>query len=187
MRHHTLHWAAWTLSRLAPRSQREALMGDLAEEYALRASATSAAEAGNWYRRQLWASAVPLLWSTLSRTAWMATLGVALCAYFAVAVVELLVHWTIASSSAAGTAAYDPVGLLITFPMVVLIGYFAARLRRRAAIVLGAIMLLNVTAIMLWSNEAMPHWYRIAYFLVGPTATLLGSAVRSHRASRAHH
>jgi hypothetical protein len=64
---------------------------------------------------------------------------------------------------------------------VVLVGYVAARFQRRAAIVLGAIMLLNVTAMMLWSTETMPHWYRIAYFLVGPAATFLGSALRSLR------
>jgi hypothetical protein len=184
MRDRALHLATWAFSWLAPRSQRAALLGDLAEEYALRASATSASEACKWYLRQLCTSAAPLLWSRLTRTAWIATLGVALCAYIAVGVVEFIVNWAIASSSATDTAAYDPLGLIITFPMVVLIGYFAAQFRRRAAIVLGAIMLLNVTAIMLWSTETMPAWYRIAYFLVGPAATFIGSALRSLRSAR---
>jgi hypothetical protein len=153
-------------------------MGDLAEEYALRAKATSASESGQWYLRQLCASAGPLLWSRLARSTWITTLGVALCAYSAVGIVEVIVHWAIASRSATGTAAYEPLGMIATFPMVVLIGYFAARFRRSAAMVLGAIMLLNVTAMMLWSAEAMPRWYRIAYFVVGPAATLIGAFLR---------
>jgi hypothetical protein len=160
------------------------MMGDLAEEYALRAKATSASEASHWYLRQLCASAGPLLWSRLTRSSWIATFGAALCAYIAVGVVELAVNRVIASPSATGAVAYEPLVLIATFPMVVLIGYFAARWRRRAAMVLAAIMLLNVTAIMLWSNEVMPGWYRIAYFLAGPAATLLGGALRTRQSSR---
>lgn len=51
-------------------------------------------------------------------------------------------------------AVYNPLGLVITFPMVVLIGYFAARFRRRAAIVLGAMMLLAVVVMTAWSRES---------------------------------
>jgi hypothetical protein len=179
-----LHLATRACTWLAPRSQREALTGDLAEEYALRAKATSVSEASQWYLRQLYASAGPLLWSRLTRSTWISTFGVALCAYVAVGVVEFMVNWVLARRSAAGTVAYEPLGLIATFPMVVVIGYFAARLRRSAAMVLGAIMLLNVTAMMLWSAEAMPRWYRIAYFVVGPAATLIGSTMCSRRATR---
>jgi hypothetical protein len=184
MRDHARHVATWALSWLVPRRQRAALLGDLAEEYALRASTASASAACRWYLRQVCASAAPLLWIRLTRTAWIATLGVALCAYLAVGVVELIVNWAITSSSANGAVGYGPLGLIVTFPMVVLIGYFAAGSRRRAPIVLGAIMLLNVTAMMLWSTEAMPGWYRIAYFLAGPAATLIGSTLHSLRAVR---
>ncbi|HTB66309.1 MAG TPA: hypothetical protein VK727_08775 [Steroidobacteraceae bacterium] len=184
MRDYALQVATWTFSWLAPRSQREAVLGDLLEEYALRANAASASAARRWYLRQLCASALPLLWTRLTRSAWISTLGVALCAYLTVGVVELIVNWALASSAAAGTAAYNPLGMFITFPMVVLIGYFAARFRRAAPIVLGAIMLLNVTAMTLWATESLPGWYRIAYFLVGPAALLIGRALNSARPAR---
>lgn len=171
----------WAFSWLAPRSEREALMGDLEEEYALRANAASASAACKWYLRQVCASAAPLLWTRLTRTTWISTLGVALFAYIAVGVVELIVNWALAYSSVTGTVAYNPVGMFVTFPIVVLIGYFAARFRRAAPIVLGAIMLLTVTAMTLWSTERTPAWYTIAYFVVGPAATLIGSALRSRR------
>ena len=54
MRDRALKMATWAFSWLAPRSQREALLGDLLEEYALRANAASASAARKWYLRQLY-------------------------------------------------------------------------------------------------------------------------------------
>ena len=179
-----LQAATWVLSRLVPRSDREALVGDLAEEYTLRAHAASAAAARTWYLRQLCASAAPLLWVRLTRSTWITTLGVALFAYIAVGLVEFMVNWALAGSSATGTAAYRPLGMAINFPMVVLIGYFAAGLRRTAPRVLGALMLLSVSAMTLWGHESLPTWYTIAYFCVGPAAAFIGSALRSLRPAR---
>jgi hypothetical protein len=180
----SLHVATWALSWLAPRDQREALLGDLAEEYALRAKAASSSMAFNWYLRQVCASAPPLLWARLTATAWIATVGVALIAYVAVGVVEVVANWVIAGSSAAPTAAYNPLGMFVTFPMVVLIGYVAAGFRRAAIFVLAAMMLLSVTAMTLWATESMPGWYRIAYFIVGPAASFIGGALRSRQPGR---
>ncbi len=154
-------------------------MGDLMEEHALRASSASSAAALKWCLQQVCASAPPLLWARLRRAAWMATFGVALLAYTAVGVVEFLVNRAIPSSPAAGTVAYTLLSLIIPFPTVVLIAYFAAGFRRRAPIVLGAIMLLMITVMTLTSTETVPAWYRISYFLVGPAAAFIGSALRS--------
>jgi hypothetical protein len=184
MGHRALRVATWFFSWLAPRSQREAVIGDLAEEYVARASTASSSAALKWYLRQLCASAPPLLWIRLTRTTWIATLGVALSGYVAVAVVELIVNWAIANSSTTGAVAYNPLGMFITFPMVVLIGYIAARFRCAAAVTLAAMMLLSVTAMTLWATESVPTWYRIAYFLVGPAAIFIGGAVNSLRPAR---
>ena len=184
IRHRALHVATWAFSWLAPRSQREALLGDLAEEYSLREAAGSSSAAAKWYLRQLCVSAPTLLWARVSHAGWLATTGVALLAYIAVGVIEVIAGRATASSSATGTAPYNPLFMVTTFPPVVLVGYFATRLRPKAAIVLAAMMLLTVTAMTLWSTEIMPPWYRIAYFLVGPAAIFLGSALRSLRAPR---
>jgi hypothetical protein len=178
----TLRVANWVLSRIVPETEREALVGDLAEEYELRASASSSTAALKWYLRQFCASAPPLLWARLTRSAWLSTTGVALLAYIAVGVVELIVNGL--TSSASAGAAYNPLGMLITFPMVVLIVYFAARLRRNAGMVLATLMLVSVTAMTLWSAESVPLWYRVAYFLVGPAAALIGSVLHWYRPAR---
>lgn len=179
MRSRTLLLANWMLARIVPEAEREPLLGDLMEEYELRASASSSSAARKWYLRQFCASAPVLLWGRLSGSAWISTTGVALLAYIAVGVVELIVNWLTASGSA--NATYNPLGMLVTFPVVVLIVYFAARWRRNAGIVLATLMLLNVTAMTLWTTERVPLWYRIAYFFVGPAAALLGSALNRLR------
>ena len=181
MRHRATRAATWFFSWLVPRAEREALLGDLAEEYLLRAGAASAAAASRWYLRQICASVPPLLWARLARSGWLATAGVALLAYIGVGLVELMVNWAIAHLSGTPTGAYNPLGMFITFLPVVLIGYFAAGLRPRAAIVLVAMMLFSVTAMTLWGDERLPTWYRIAYFLVGPAATFIGSGLHSMR------
>lgn len=186
MRHRAAHVAMWLFSRLAPPEQREALLGDLAEEYAMRANAAASSAAARWYLRQICASVAPLLWARLTQSGWLATAGAAFVAYIAVGFVELIVNRAIADVSGTRTAAYNPLGMLVTFPLVVLIGYFAAGFRRRAPIVLAALMLLSVTAMTLWADENLPTWYRIAYFLVGPTATLVGSAWRWRLLSLRH-
>ena len=178
-----LKCALWTLARLMPAVEHEAVLGDLVEEYALRASACSFA-AVRWLLRQVGASVPPLLWIILTRSAWPSTAGVALLAYSAVAAAELLVRWTIAISSAHPTAAYSPLSMAITFPLVVLIGYGAATIRRRAPVVLGALMLAAVTLMTLATTESVPTWYRAAYFVVGPAAVALGSLWHSWRPIR---
>jgi hypothetical protein len=176
-----LHVATWIFSRLVPKDVREPLMGDLAEEYALRVKAVSSSAALKWYLLQICASMPPLLWTRLTRAAWLSTLGVAFLAYFAVGVVQVLIRWAISSSSA---TVYNPLDLIIVFPMVVLIAYFAERLRRGAGIVLGAMMLLAITAMTVWATESLPFGYRVAWFVVGPAAALIGSVLPSRRPGR---
>ena len=100
MHHPALRVATWIFSGLVPKDVREPLMGDLAEEHALRVKAGSSSAALKWYLRQIFASIPPLLWTRLTRAAWLSTLGVALLAYFAVGVVQLTIRWAISSSSA---------------------------------------------------------------------------------------
>lgn len=168
-----LNIATWVLSRLVPEGDREPIIGDLEEEYALRVRADSS-YARVWYLRQICSSIPPVIGVRLARIAWFVTLGVALIAYFAVGLGQLFIAWAIPASSA---PSYSPLGVILTFPLVVLIGYFAELSRRGAAIVLGAMMLFAITAITLFIAENAPLWYHAAYFVVGPVGALVGGAV----------
>jgi hypothetical protein len=112
----------------------------------------------------------------LGRAPWLASLGVALRAYFVLGAAQLIVGWAFPTSY---RPTFDPVGLVILVPVIVLIGYFAERSRRSAAKVLAALMLLAVTALTLFATEEAPLWYRVSYFVVGPLAALVGGALSS--------
>jgi hypothetical protein len=185
MKHHpVLQVVTWIFSWVVPKDQREPLIGDLHEEYALRAKSASSAGALKWFLKQILASLPPLLWARLTRSAWLSTLGVAVLAYFAVAVVDFIVKRVILSWTANGVLPTYVVGLAISFLTVVLIGYLAEQLRRRAAIVLGTMVLLTVIAMNAGMPADSPLWYRVAWLLVGPAAAVIGSVLPSHRRDR---
>jgi len=171
---HALPAATWFFSRLVPKVDREHLIGDLAEEYALRARTHSSSLAAKWYLKQICASIVPVVRIRLARAVWLATLGVALRAYLMLFAAQLTIGWVLPTSYG---PTYDPLGLVIASPVVVLIGYFAERSRRRAATVLAAMMLMAATAVTLFTTENVPFWFRVALFVAGPVAALVGSAL----------
>lgn len=171
---HTLLAATWIFSRLVPEADREQVIGDLAEEYAMRAQTNSSSVALTWYLSQICASTLPVMRIRLARAVWLATLGVALLAYLAVGVVQLIIGWALPTSYG---PTYDPLGLFVVFPVIVLVGCFAERSRRKAAIVLAAMMLLAITALTMLTTENAPLWYYAAYFLVGPVGALVGGAL----------
>jgi hypothetical protein len=181
MRSRKLQVVTWAFSWLVPRSEREAILGDLAEEYSLRVKAVSSGAASEWYLRQIFTSAASLLWARVCQAVWPATLGVALLGYIAVGVAEFVVNLAISHSSVSGSNGYSPAGMVVTFPIVVLIGYWAERFRRKAAIALGAMLLLVVTVMTASSSESLPLWYRIAYFVAGPAAALIGGNLPTGR------
>jgi hypothetical protein len=176
MRNSSRHLATWVLACFVPENERDALIGDLAEEYALRSRTASSSSALKWYLRQVCASVPPLLWAGLRRPMWLATFCLALAAYIAVGVVEFFVHWMISDP-------YNPLSMVITFPLVVLIGYCAARFRRRAPAVLAVMMLAAVTVMTVSTTETAPLWYRITYFFLGPAAVFIGRALHHRRLS----
>jgi hypothetical protein len=169
-----LSLATWILSRLASKDDREPLIGDLEEEYALRVRADASYAPRLWYLRQIYSSIPPVIRTRLSREAWLATLGVALVGYVAVGLGQLAVAWAIPSSS---EPTYNPLGLIVTFPLIVIIGYFAELSRRGAATVLATLMLFAITAITLLIAVSAPIWYHAAYFVVGPVGAIVGGAL----------
>jgi hypothetical protein len=175
-----LRVSTWIFSRLVPKDIRDALIGDLMEEYARRASPTSSSAALQWYLRQICTSILPMLGTRLRRATWLATLGVGLISYFAVAALQPFVRRAISSSFANGYFAAD---LIAIFTTIVIIGFLAERLRRRASIVLGLMLLLTLILMTVSSTSDVSVWYRIAYFVAVPAAALLGSILPSFRRS----
>lgn len=175
--HRSLRAATWILAQLAPQEDRDAIVGDLFEEFALRETTGSTSGAARWCLQQVVASAPRLLWAGFRRGAWASALLVALLGYLGVAVANAVVEWTAMNEP----AAFRPFGMLPLFPVVVLIVYVAARYRRSAAVILGALITLTIATMPF---KGVPVWVRIVVLALGPIATILGCALQSLRRSR---
>ena len=89
MSHHSpAPMATWLLERVLPERDREAILGDLIEEYELRARSTTPWMVSRWYWGQVCRSIPRMVWGSVSRGRWLPTLGVAMGAYIAAGALE---------------------------------------------------------------------------------------------------
>ena len=176
MQHPALRAATRIFSWLVPKEFREPLIGDLTQEYSRRAQTVDSSAALKWYLKEICASIPPLLWTRITRSAWISTLGVAVVAYVAVFMTQMIIFRMIYTSFG---FVPRPIDLTVSFLIVACMGYAAERLRRRAAIVLGAIALLVATTMVVLTPQTSPLWFRIALPLVGPVAAFVGGLLPS--------
>ena len=177
----SLRAAEWIFGWLLSDADRDALIGDLAEEHTLRLRSQSGA--AWWYWNQVTRSLAALLWAAVRRGRWLGALGAAIAAYGLVYVVE----W------AGGTALSGLLGrvplvdwlitLAITLSAMVLGGYLAARMRRGAVAVLALISAASVIRLMLTTGHIVPLRYQLPWLVLCPIAALAGGALwRRHDA-----
>ena len=165
----------WLLNALLPKSDREVMAGDLAEEYSIRVrEAASHASAARWYWGQVCRSTSFTLYVALARGRWIATAGVALGAYVAASALEYMATAAISQLLVPTAGMSNVLSVVIGLSTMLLGGYVAARIRRRAAGALAAIILLAVVLLMLAVPDSTPLWYQIAFLVLGPAASLAG-------------
>jgi len=177
-----LNVATWILSRFVPVGAREALIGDLTEEYARLAKAGVPDAPLGWYLRHIGGSVPPLLWAGLATATWLKTLGVALAAYTLLTFpLQWFVQWAVRSLPA---KIDGPVELVVLLPTVLLIGYLAERIRRRTLIVLGTLFLLTFAAQFVWWDAGnAPIQTQLAWLFLGPAVIFVGVALDRRRSS----
>lgn len=169
-----LRVAAAFLHVLLPASQREPVLGDLAEEYASRARSGSALP---WLFGQVCRSVPAVFCMAVRRDAWLSTIGIAVGAWVAASVFESAA--VVATSRLVGDRVVlgAMLGTLLGMLSMACGGYVAALLRPGAAHVMAAVVLIVVIALMLAPENTSPLWYQLTFLLVGPVAPMLGGAL----------
>jgi hypothetical protein len=162
------------LSGVTLAGDRDALMGDLCEEYVSRASASPSA-AARWYWTQAIRSWPILLGRRASHGRWLSTLAIAIAAYVVVGALNAagtsMVSWWLGSSVPLGQIPSAAIGL-------VAIGsgaYLASRLRPSAGEVVGGLVAAMAVLMLLFPMDASPMWYQLLFLVVGPLAAHLAS------------
>jgi len=151
--------------RLAPAQYRDALLGDLAEERALRSAAGSPDAATLWFAHQLVASVLPLLRASIVRGVWVGTVATAVAAYLAGA--ALCFGLDRACLALLGPGPRWLPAAIIVLANIALVAYCAARIRPRAALLLAGVIFVDYS-LRLLGEPAAPTWFLLTILILGP-------------------
>ena len=169
--------ATWLLACVLPASDRDAVLGDLVEEHAIRARIVAAPTAAVWFWKQVLGSIPSVLWMGIRRGAWLTTLGVAFGAYVVAGAIEFVGEVVIARLVGPDARAVPVLGAAFGLATIVLGGYVASRIRPRAATVLAAIVMLVVATLFVTVPDSAPLWYALTFLIGGPLAALAGGTL----------
>jgi hypothetical protein len=164
---------AWALSP----DDRQVVLGDLVEEYAIRREERSALSARWWYWSQVLRSVPWLLWSPVPRIGWAGTVGVASAACAAQAAIELttaIVFPRVFHSDARGAV---PGTFAVVLGSMVIVSWIANRVRPGAGALLTLIASVDIVARALHVDIENVHLSQVLEGASAPMAALLGTAL----------
>lgn len=171
--------ACWLLESALPPQPGEAMLGDLVEEYTLRADATSPSAASRWFWGQACRSLPPMAWCALRRGEWIVSLGVALGVYLAMGVLKMGTDLAILKLAAPGPTAQVVLAPIVFLTTTAIGGCLAARVRRGATILLALSVMITVVVLidLKVCTMPVPWWYQFGFLALGPLAVLITPAV----------
>jgi hypothetical protein len=175
------------LECLLPEGDRDAIVGDLIEESALRARASTRTTTAWWCWGQV-ARSVPLvLWSELRRRHGFGTLGVAIAAYVSASIIEFVSTAAISRMFRPDAGLATALSVIVGLATMALGGYVAASIRQGAAPALAGIIFIVVAVLFVTLPNSAPLWYGVTFLIAGPVAALAGGRLNvTRRAGRAH-
>jgi hypothetical protein len=169
--------ASWLLERLLPERDREAILGDLIEEYELRTQSTTPWMVSRWYWGQVCRSIPRMTWGSVSRGRWLPTLGVAVSAYIAAGALEFAGTAALSKVLTPDAPVFTAISLVIGLATMLIGGYLATWIRPGAAAVMAAIVMTVVGVLMITTSGNASLWYGLAFLILGPLATLAGGTL----------
>jgi hypothetical protein len=173
--------ADWVLACATAPDNRDAVAGDLAEEYAIRLSEGSQLRAVCWYWSQVFRTVPWLLWIPV-RKGLFGVLVVALAACVVQAGVELFAASVIRTLLAPDAAASLLIGLAVVLLSMFAVSYVAARVRPGAGTLLMMIAIVAVLAQSIAMGPAAFGLSHVAAALAAPLAALSGAVLSTARA-----
>jgi hypothetical protein len=175
--------ANWILACAIAPADRQCILGDLAEEYAIRRGTTSRMSANFWYWTQVLRSIPWLLSGPVRRSGWMATFGVALAACAAQAAVELVTAAFLPGIIQGSARAAVPVALVVVLGSLVVVSCIASRIRPGAGTLLTLMASVAMLVRVFHAGIEGVHLSHILESACAPSAAFVGAAlaVNTHR------
>ena len=168
-------FACWLVQSVLPARYSEAMLGDLIEEYTLRAESTSPLSASRWFWSQACRSVPSMLWSSLRSRDWLISMSVAVGVYIIMGMLKFAADWTISKLVAPGQTTYVVLAPVVFLTTSAIGGCVAARIRRGATMLLALIVLITVAVLMELRvcTIPVPWWYQFGFLTLGPLAVIM--------------
>jgi len=168
-------FACSLLEFVLPGPYREAVLGDLIEEYTLRSESTSRFAASRWFCSQACRSVPPMVWSSLRSRDCLISISTAMGVYI---VMKILEHG--AELAISKWVAPQPTTYVLLAPVVFLTssaigGCIAARIRRGATKFLALMVMITVAVLidLKVCTIPVPWWYQFGFLTLGPLAVII--------------
>jgi hypothetical protein len=172
-------FACWLLESVIPVPYREAMLGDLIEEYTLRSESASPLAASRWFWSQVCRSVPSMVLSSLRSGDWLTSMSIALGVYIVMGMLKFAADLTISSLVAPQKATYVVLAPFVFLATTSIGGCVAARIRRGATIFLALIVMITVAVLIEVKVCTIPvlWWYQFGFLTLGPLSVLLTPAV----------
>jgi hypothetical protein len=158
---------------------REAMLGDLIEEYNLRAKSASPLIASRWFWSQACRSIPSTAWSSLRNGNWLINVSIATGVYIVMAMLKLATDSMISKFVAPQQATKVVLAPIVFLSAAAIGGCVAARVHRGAMIFL-ALMVMITVAVSIERKVCtipVPWWYEFGFLTLGPLAVLITPAL----------
>jgi hypothetical protein len=172
-------FACWLLESVLPEPYREAILGDLIEEYTLRIESTSPFTASRWFWSQACRSVPSMVWSSLRSGNCFISMSVAVGVYIFMATLKLAADWMIAKLVLPDQTTHVILAPIVFLTAAAIGGCIAGRIRRGATIFLASMVTITVAVSIDLKVCAIPvpWWYQFGFLTLGPLAVIITPAV----------
>jgi hypothetical protein len=176
-----LRLALGLLGYFLPPDQRDAVLGDLVEEYEVRVQSSSSVSSAGWLFAQVCRSIPSFVWMATMRGAWLSTVAVALGAWAAAGLVEFVGTSAISRFLGPQARLVPVLSTIVGLLTILAGGYVDVSLRAGAAKALAGVVLIAVVALMATTGDNAPLWYQVTFLTVGPLAALTGGTLAGQK------
>lgn len=172
----TVGWLSGLMECLLPRELGEVAVGDLNEEFPLRAQATSRARATWWFASQAAMSVPRLLLLSTRRLSWLKSVGVAVAAYVALGYAEPYMHRFVSLIAEPGFRAQLVLDLCVGFTACASGGFLSTWVHRGSAVLYSLISTAYLAFVMTryGVNPELPAWFPVSFLVVALIAPIVG-------------
>lgn len=171
--------ACWLLEYFLPVPHRGPILGDLIEEYALRAESTSPSAASRWFWSQAFRSVPLMIASSLRAGNWLTSIAIALSVYIGMASFKLAIGVMVSRLVAPGQTGHIVLNAVVFLMATAIGGCIAARIRRGATIFLALFVMFTVALLIELKicTIPTPWWYQFGFLSLGPLVVLVTPAI----------